>query len=98
LISVAAVLGDEDFIPLLDGELDEFAGVVTFASSDCDDFALLGLFLRCIGDDDTAFFEFLLLRSCLTRTRSPRGRMLPAMMVSVVCSVVVGFRLTEPAG
>jgi hypothetical protein len=54
----AAVLADEDFVALLDGELDELAVVITLSGAEGDNFAFLRFFLGGIRDDNAAFLHF----------------------------------------
>jgi hypothetical protein len=57
----AAVLGDDDLVPFLDGELNLLALVVMLASADGNDEGFLRLFFGGVGDDDPAFFDFRFL-------------------------------------
>jgi hypothetical protein len=54
----AAVFADEDFVALLDGEVDELAVFITLAGAEGNDFAFLRFFLGGIRDDDAAFLHF----------------------------------------
>src|SRR5437588_8262251 len=56
----AAVFRNEDLVPFLDGEIHLFALFVHLTGAESDNFAFLRFFLRSIGNDDPAFFCFLL--------------------------------------
>src|SRR5207253_7928772 len=51
----------EDLVPGLDVQRDLLALVSDLAVAHGDDLALLGLFLRRVGNDDPALFDFFLL-------------------------------------
>src|SRR3989449_9809159 len=57
----AGILPEEDLVPGLDVQRDLLALVGDLAVAHGDDLALLGLFLRRVGNDDPALFDFLLL-------------------------------------
>ena len=71
----AAVLGDEDLVALLDGELDVAAVFVLAAGAEGDDFASCGFSLRGVGDDDAASAEVSSSSMRFTSTRCPSGLM-----------------------
>src|SRR6266508_4246753 len=56
----AAVFRDQHLVALLDREIDFLSIVIDFAGAQSDHFPLLWFFLGGIGDDDPAFFHFLL--------------------------------------
>src|SRR5438552_5962323 len=55
-----AVFRNENLVSFLDGEIDFLAVVVDFTGAKSDDFALLRFFLCGIGNNNPAFFHFLL--------------------------------------
>src|SRR6266576_1151652 len=56
----AAVFRNENLVSFLHGEIDFLAVVVDFTGAKSDDFALLRFFLCGVGNNDPAFFYFLL--------------------------------------
>src|SRR5205085_12673931 len=56
----AAVFRNEDLVPFLDGEIHLLALLVHLTGAESDHFAFLRFFFRSIGNDDPAFFCFLL--------------------------------------
>src|SRR5438132_2306040 len=56
----AAVFRNEDLVPFLHGEIHLFALFVHLTGAESDHFAFLRFFFRSIGNDDPAFFCFLL--------------------------------------
>src|ERR1043166_3152433 len=58
----ATKLADEHLVALLDFEGNLLAAVIGLTRADGNDFALLGLFLGGIGDDNPAFLRFLLFQ------------------------------------
>src|SRR5438067_2812254 len=56
----ASVVRNENFVSLLHGQIDFLAVVVDFTGAKSDDFAFLRFFLCGIGNNDPAFFHFLL--------------------------------------
>src|SRR5437870_12302534 len=57
----AAVFRNENLVSFLYGEIDFLAVILDFPGAISDDFSLLRFFLRGIGNNDPAFFPFLLL-------------------------------------
>src|SRR2546421_1717493 len=56
----AAVFRNEDLVPFLDGEIHFLALFVHLTGSESDHFAFLRFFFRSVGNNDPAFFCFLL--------------------------------------
>src|SRR5438270_9992249 len=56
----AAVFRNEDLVPFLDGEIHLFALFVHLTAAESDHFAFLRFFFRSVGNNDPAFFCFLL--------------------------------------
>src|ERR1700691_1564425 len=59
----AGVLAEENLVPRLNVEREDFAFVVRFALAHGDDFALLGLFLGAVGDNDAPTYGFALFQT-----------------------------------
>src|SRR5437763_14196135 len=56
----AAVFRNKDFVPFLDGEIHLLALFVHLTGAESDHFAFLRFFFRSVGNNDPAFFCFLL--------------------------------------
>ena len=87
-----AVFTKQDLVPFFNFHRDEFARVVPFSGSNLDYFPLLGFFFSGIGDDDPAFFHFLLFERMHQHPIAERTDIHISHSLGELLSLVLRFR------
>src|SRR4029077_14147829 len=81
----AAVFGDQHFISLFHGEIDLLAIFIHLARAESDHFSLLRFFFCRIGNNDPAFFYFLLFERLHQHPVSERSYISSCHKLSLSC-------------